>query len=111
MARSAHPELDIGEITGSAFSFLHQFYPKDDYPFIPALHQAYRQHRTLDPTRAAIKTGIAMIGTVPSWALGDREEVYRGIAMSGLELIRLARDEDEKRIKQSLLKHLFLLES
>lgn len=111
MTRPAPPEFDIGEVTGTARSFARHLYPQGDYPFVSALHQAYRQHRTLDPARVATVTGIHVMGmgTVLPWVPGESEEFLREVTLTGYELIRLAHGRDENGLKENkIIKHLFL---
>lgn len=102
----------MGEFTGTAISFARrQLYPRGDHSFVPALHQAYQQHRNLDPRQIAMAVGINMIGygTIFRGSENESEELLHEIVRTGFELIQLARDGDEKEIREkSLVKHLFL---
>ncbi|KAG9085494.1 hypothetical protein FRC06_003579 [Ceratobasidium sp. 370] len=114
MARPAPPEFDVGEITGVAASFARRYGVQDVYPFIPALHQAYSRHRTLDPLKIARLTGIDMMGfgTVLTWARGESEEFLRQVTLEGYELLQLSRNRDMDGIKtKSLVKQLFAADS
>lgn len=113
-AHPAPPEFDIGEVTGTAVSFTRRNCLQEDFPLVPALHQAYRRHRTLDPLRIARATGrdIMGFGTLLARAKSLSENFVREVALTGLELLRLAEEGDEKTIREkSLVKHLFLPES
>ncbi|CAE6376575.1 unnamed protein product [Rhizoctonia solani] len=110
VARISGPEFDIGELTASAASFELLYYPNVDYPFIPALHQAYSCHRTLDPGRIAIATGMNLMGIGPlfPWARNKDEAQLRKIAVAGLELLKYSLNDDERLIQSSpILQHLF----
>ncbi|KAG8698088.1 hypothetical protein FRC11_014654 [Ceratobasidium sp. 423] len=109
-ARMSCPEVDIGKLTASAISFELLYYPNSDRPFIPALHQAYSRHRTLDVRRIGILTGVDLTGFGPilPWALGQDETQLRGVAMAGLKLLKSSVKEDEESIKTNpVVKHLF----
>lgn len=114
MARPARPEFDIGELTGAALSFSRKYQVQDTFPFIPALHQSYRQHKTIDPLRIARATGIDVMGfgTVLPWARNESEEFLKCVTMSGFELLQLSHSGDMESIKsRSVLKHLFECEA
>ncbi|KAF8601474.1 hypothetical protein BDV93DRAFT_558320 [Ceratobasidium sp. AG-I] len=114
MARPTRPKFDIGELTGVALSFTRKHGVQDSYPFIPALHQAYCRHQTLDPLRIARASGIDAMGfgTVLPWAKNGKEEFLKEVTMSGFELLRLSHSGDVESIKsKSVLKHLFGSES
>ncbi|CAE6470867.1 unnamed protein product [Rhizoctonia solani] len=109
-ARMSCPEVDIGRLTASAISFELLYYPSSDRPFIPALHQAYRLHRTLDARRLGILTGMDLIGFGPvlPWAKGQDEEKLKRVVMKGLELLKSSIKEDEELIiTNPVMRHLF----
>ncbi|KAG8689926.1 hypothetical protein FRC11_014855 [Ceratobasidium sp. 423] len=109
-ARTSSPEVDIGELTASAVSFGLLYYPNSDRLFIPALHQAYSRHCTLDAWRFGILTGMDLMGFGPvlSWAKSQDETKLRGVAVAGLELLKFSIREDEELIKANpVMKHLF----
>ncbi|KAG8752576.1 hypothetical protein FRC12_011882 [Ceratobasidium sp. 428] len=110
MARPAPPEFDMGEITGAATSFARRYGVREVYPFVPALHRAYSQHRTLDPLKIARLAGIDTMGfgTVLTWARDHTEEFLKQVTQEGYELLRLSKDRDVDAIRtQSLVKELF----
>ncbi|KAG8795231.1 hypothetical protein FRC12_016872 [Ceratobasidium sp. 428] len=98
----APPELDIGAMTGSALSFARQY---NDYPFLPALHKAYLQHRTLDPVRTATTTGMYALGmaSLMPWAKSHQEDDLQEIRKTGLNLLKLAHDGSRKKIEEHTL--------
>jgi len=113
MARPAPPEFDIGEITGVAASFARRYGVQEVYPFIPALHQAYSRHRTLDPLKIARLAGIDTMGfgTVLQWAREENEEFLKQVTLEGYELLQLSKNRDVHAIKtRSLVKQLFTTE-
>ncbi|CEL63303.1 hypothetical protein RSOLAG1IB_05346 [Rhizoctonia solani AG-1 IB] len=110
MSRLGPPEFDIGEAVGVAMSIIHQHYPQGDHPYIQSLHRSYRQHRTLDPVKAARSTGVAIIGHsfVMPWVVGEDEQSQRNLASTGIALIKAAHDGNKDKIKsQNLVKELF----
>ncbi|KAF8603908.1 hypothetical protein BDV93DRAFT_606586 [Ceratobasidium sp. AG-I] len=110
VVRPAHAELEIGQVTGVGVSFARRYGVQDVYPFLPALHRAYSQHRTLDPVRTATAAGLDTLGFgmfVP-WTRKQGEEFSKGLVMAGFELLELAHKKDEEAIRtKSLLKHLY----
>ncbi|CAE6436101.1 unnamed protein product [Rhizoctonia solani] len=110
MSRLGPPEFDIGEATGVAMSLVHQQYPRGDHPYIQALLSSYRQHRTLDPVRAARSTGVAIIGHsfVMPWVCEQDEQSQRNLASTGIDLLKAVRSGSVDEIKkQGLVKELF----
>ncbi|KAH7322139.1 kinase-like domain-containing protein [Rhizoctonia solani] len=110
MARASYPELDIGELTASTVSFSRLCCPNIEQPFISALHQAYRRHRTSDPGRVGLATGMDFmgLGTVLPWAREQSETKLQGLAATGLEVLRSSFKEDGHSIKANpILQHLF----
>ncbi|KAG9078761.1 hypothetical protein FS749_009175 [Ceratobasidium sp. UAMH 11750] len=114
MTRPAPPEFDVGEITGVTASFARRYAAPDGFPFVPALHQAYSRHRTLDPLKIARLTGIATmgLGTGLPWAREEDEEFLKQVTLEGYELLQLSKNHDVEAIKtRSLVKELFTAES
>ncbi|KDN45829.1 hypothetical protein RSAG8_04662, partial [Rhizoctonia solani AG-8 WAC10335] len=110
MSRLGPPEFDLGEAAGVAMSLVHQRYPQGDHPYIQSLFHSYRQHRPLDPVKAARSTGVAIIGHsfVMPWVCGQDEQSQRSLAAAGIDLMKVAHDEDVDGIKkQVLVKELF----
>ncbi|KAF8697690.1 Phosphotransferase enzyme family, partial [Rhizoctonia solani] len=110
VARFSEPEVDMGELTASATSFELLYYPDMGYPFIPALHRAYRRHRTLDPGRIGATTGTCLMGIGPlfPWAKNKDEAQLRKIAVAGLELLEYSFKYDRDSLRSSpILQHLF----
>ncbi|KAJ1301950.1 hypothetical protein OPQ81_000789 [Rhizoctonia solani] len=114
VARISCPEVDIGELTASAVSFELLYYPGVNYPFIPALHQAYSFHRTLNARRIGAMTGTDLMrfGPIFPWARGRDEAELRKVAMAGLELWKTSIEEVDYSVKASpFVRNLFSRES
>ncbi|CAE6462392.1 unnamed protein product [Rhizoctonia solani] len=109
-ARAGHPEFDIGVLTATATSFALIYHPNINHPFVPALHESYRQHRTLDPRRLGITTGIDLLGlgTFMPWTRGRDEESLRDVATAGFELLNSSVTSDQHIITANrIVQHLF----
>ncbi|KAH7322135.1 kinase-like domain-containing protein [Rhizoctonia solani] len=110
MSRLGPPEFDIGEAVGVAMSLVYKRYPQGDHPYIQALHRSYRQHRSVDPIKAARSTGVAIIGHsfVMPWVCDKDEQSQRSLASTGIDLMKVAYDGDVDEIKKrGLVKELF----
>ncbi|CAE7189366.1 unnamed protein product [Rhizoctonia solani] len=105
MSRLGPPEFDLGEAAGVAMSIVHERYPDGDHPYIQALFRSYRQHRPVDPVKAARSTGVAIIGHsfVMPWVCGQDEQSQRSLAAVGIDLMKVAYDGDVDEIRKRVL--------
>ncbi|KAJ1301946.1 hypothetical protein OPQ81_000785 [Rhizoctonia solani] len=114
VARASYPEVDIGALTASAISFRLLYYPRVDYPFVAALHQAYSRHRTLDPRRIGIATGVELIGfgSLFLGPDGQDETKARNVVVEGVKLLNFSINKDEDSIKSNpVVQNLFIAQS
>ncbi|CAE6406988.1 unnamed protein product [Rhizoctonia solani] len=91
-------------------SFALIYHPNINHPFVPALHESYRQHRILDPRRLGITTGIDLLGlgTFMPWTRGKDEESLRDVATAGFELLNSSVTSDEHIVTTNrIVQHLF----
>ncbi|KAG8714912.1 hypothetical protein FRC11_006505 [Ceratobasidium sp. 423] len=58
LCRPACPESDLSELTGSWLSFAHYRRIGNDFPFLPSLYKAYREHYAVDRTRITLRVGL-----------------------------------------------------
>ncbi|KAG8735929.1 hypothetical protein FRC10_010000 [Ceratobasidium sp. 414] len=110
MVSLAPPEFDIGVFTGMAAPFARRYSVQEVYPLIPAMHQAYSKHRTLDPLKSARLVGIYMMGfgTLGSeWTAGQNDDFLKQIALEGFELLELSQNGDQDANEDPLLKYGF----
>ncbi|CAE6401450.1 unnamed protein product [Rhizoctonia solani] len=110
LCRPACPELDLGELTGTWLSFAHYRRINSDFPFLPSLYKAYREHHAVDRTRTAIQTGLFTmgLGTTASWVRDGGDEIYKRTTLLGYEVMKLAHEgEDRVTSAENPLKTLF----
>ncbi|CAE6470621.1 unnamed protein product, partial [Rhizoctonia solani] len=83
LCRPACPESDLSEIIGSWLSFAHYHRIDNEFPFLPSLYKAYREHYVPDRTRIALRAGLHTMGpgTATLWVNAGGDEAHKQITM------------------------------